>query len=124
MIYLILALGVIPTVVGHSTLNYCMRHMRGQVVSILSLFQFVFVAVMAYLIWRKLPIWALYPACALLVTGAVIVLKHQPGADNTSPAPSANTPPAPPGSTPGGTSGHESRPTGPAPTRKCGSDEV
>jgi len=73
---LILALGAIPTVVGHSTLNYCMRHMRGQVVSILSLFQFVFVAVMAYLLWDKVPIHALYPACALLIAGAVIVLRY------------------------------------------------
>ena len=123
-VLLILGLGVIPTVVGHSTLNYCMRHMRGQVVSILSLFQFVFVGIMAYLIWRKLPIWALYPACALLITGAVIVLKHQPGADNTSPAPSTNTPPTPPGSAPGGTPGHDSPPTGSTPTRKCRGDEV
>ena len=75
-ILLILGLGLIPTVIGHSTLNYCMRHMRGQVVSILSLFQFVFVGIMAYFIWGKLPIWALYPACALLITGAVIVLKY------------------------------------------------
>lgn len=75
-IMLILGLGVIPTIVGHSTLNYCMRHMRGQLVSILSLFQFVFVAIMAYLIWGKVPIHALYPACALLIAGAVIVLKH------------------------------------------------
>ena len=74
-ILLILGLGIIPTVIGHSTLNHCMRQMRGQVVSILSLFQFVFVAVMAYVIWRELPIWALYPACALLIAGAVIVLR-------------------------------------------------
>ena len=81
-ILLILGLGVIPTVVGHSTLNYCMRHMRGQVVSILSLFQFVFVAIMAYVIWRELPIWALYPACALLIAGAVIVLRfHRAGGE-------------------------------------------
>ena len=83
-ILLILGLGVIPTVIGHSTLNYCMRHMRGQVVSILSLFQFVFVAIMAYLIWGTVPIWALYPACALLITGAVIVLKYHRTTDDAS----------------------------------------
>jgi len=75
-IMLILGLGVIPTIVGHSTLNYCMRHMRGQLVSILSLFQFVFVAIMAYFLWGDMPVLALYPACALLITGAVIVLKY------------------------------------------------
>lgn len=75
-IQLILTLGVVPTVIGHSALNYCMRHMRGQVVSILSLFQFVFVGIMVYMIWGDLPVRALYPACALLIVGAVIVLKY------------------------------------------------
>ena len=75
-VLLILALGIVPTVVGHSTLNYCMRCMRGQVVSILSLFQFVFVGIMQIVLLDTLPVWALYPACALLITGAVIVLRH------------------------------------------------
>ncbi len=75
-VLLILGLGVIPTVVGHSALNYCMRHMRGQVVSILTLFQFVFAGAMGYVFYDIVPIRALYPACVLLIAGAVIVLKY------------------------------------------------
>ena len=80
-ILLILGLGVIPTVIGHSSLNYCMRHMRGQVVSILTLLQFIFAGAMGYLFFGIIPAWALYPAGALLIAGAVIVLKTHRATD-------------------------------------------
>ncbi len=74
-IAVILGLGLVPTVIGHSVLNYSMKHLRGQVVSILNLGQFVFAGVMAYFIYNEVPSWALYLAAAAMLAGAGIVLK-------------------------------------------------
>jgi len=39
---MLIGLGIIPTVMGHSVLNHCMHLLRGQTVSIFNLGQFVF----------------------------------------------------------------------------------
>ena len=75
----ILALGIIPTVMGHSILNYSMKHLRGQVVSITILGQFIFAGAMAYWILSEIPCWSFYPASVLVVGGAVLVLRFAPG---------------------------------------------
>lgn len=72
---MILGLALVSTVMGHSILNYCLKHMRGQVVSIINLFQFVFAGMMAVVIFGEAPAWAFYPASALVVAGVIIVLK-------------------------------------------------
>jgi len=75
---LILGLGLVPTVMGHSILNYSMKHLRGQVVSILNLGQFVLAGVMAYFIYAESPSWSLYVAAGVLVAAAIVVLRlHQ-----------------------------------------------
>ncbi len=76
-IAMILGLALVSTAMGHSILNFCLKHMRGQVVSIINLFQFVYAGIMAVIIWGKdeAPSWAFYPASALVVAGAIIVLK-------------------------------------------------
>jgi drug/metabolite transporter (DMT)-like permease len=80
---MILGLALVSTAMGHSILNYCLKHMRGQVVSIINLFQFVYAGIMAVIIWGKdeAPSWAFYPASALVVAGAIIVLKVRRRAD-------------------------------------------
>lgn len=75
-VLLILGLGLVPTVLGHSILNYAMKHMRGQVVSILNMGQFIFAAVMAYFIYAEVPGWPLYAASALVVSGAILVVNQ------------------------------------------------
>jgi drug/metabolite transporter (DMT)-like permease len=72
---LILGLGLVPTVMGHSILNYSMKHLRGQVVSILNLGQFVLAGVMAYFIYAESPSWSLYVAGGVTVAAAVVVLR-------------------------------------------------
>lgn len=72
---MILGLALVSTAMGHSILNYCLKHMRGQVVSIINLFQFVFAGIMAVVIFGEAPAWAFYPASALVVVGTIIVLK-------------------------------------------------
>lgn len=69
----IVCLAVIPTVIGHSILNYSMKHLRGQVVSILTMGQFVFAGVLAYLVFGQVPHWSLYASGALLMVSGVIV---------------------------------------------------
>ncbi len=70
----LLGLALLPTVIGHSLLNWAMRHLRGQTVMILNLGQFVFVAVMAYYQFGQAPRGHFYIASALVISGAVIVI--------------------------------------------------
>ena len=77
---LILGLAVLPTIFGHSSLNYAMKHMRGQVVSLLNMGQFLFAGVLAYVFFNEIPVSLFYPACLLLILGAVIAIwKHPQG---------------------------------------------
>ncbi len=78
-ILLIVALTIIPTVIGHSILNYSVKHMRGQLVGIINLFQFVFVGVMAWYVGEKTPAWTIAPAAALVLSGAIIAVRSQKG---------------------------------------------
>ncbi len=77
---MILGLALLPTILGHSTLNYCMKHMRGQFVSIATLGQFIFAGLMAYAYpgLRETPDAGFYPAAVLVVVGAAIALRATP----------------------------------------------
>jgi drug/metabolite transporter (DMT)-like permease len=56
-----------------------MKHLRGQVVSILNVLQFVSAGIMAYFIREEVPAATFYPASALVLVGTIIVLRHQRG---------------------------------------------
>ena len=75
---LLLAIAVIPTVLGHSLLNYSMRHFRGQVVGIVNLSEFIFAGIVAYLLWTELPAWAFYVTCPMVIAGAALALRAMP----------------------------------------------
>jgi drug/metabolite transporter (DMT)-like permease len=87
----IVGLAVVPTVLGHSALNWSMRHIRGQVVGVVNLGQFIFAGVMGYLLLRppEVPPWTFYPAAALVVAGAYLALRATPA---RLPAPPAEAP--------------------------------
>lgn len=85
-VLLVLGLGIVPTVFGHSILNWSMKHLRGQVVSILNMGQFIFAGVMAFFIFGETPQWTFVPASALLIFSALLVVLAQ------RPAESAATP--------------------------------
>jgi drug/metabolite transporter (DMT)-like permease len=70
----ILGLALVPTVLGHSIVNWAFRHIRGQTVVILNLGQFVFAGVLGFLLLQELPSPALYPASLLVICGALIVI--------------------------------------------------
>ena len=73
--WLLLALAVVPTIVGHSLLNAAMKHFRGNVVSVCNVGQFVFAGVLAWIVFGELPKAAFWPAALLVVVAAIIALR-------------------------------------------------
>jgi drug/metabolite transporter (DMT)-like permease len=69
-----LGLGLIPTVFGHTILNYSLQHFRGQVVSVTNLFQPLFAGFLGFLIFREAPRPVFYLAAGLIAAGVLIVL--------------------------------------------------
>ncbi|MGC4032386.1 MAG: DMT family transporter [Tepidisphaeraceae bacterium] len=74
-ILLLLGLGLIPTVIGHSIMNWCIQHLRGQVVSVANLGQFVVAGVIAVFQFGEVPTLAFYVASVLIIAGSVIVIR-------------------------------------------------
>ena len=70
----ILGLGIIPTVIGHSILNYSMKHLRGQLVSIVNLSQFIFAGVMGYFFMGEVVHINFFISGSFVVGGAFIVI--------------------------------------------------
>ena len=77
---LVLGLAVIPTVVGHTSLNYCMRRMRGQSVVLACLSQFIFAGILAFFLLGEIPAVMFYPASILVVAGSIIAIWFGPSA--------------------------------------------
>jgi drug/metabolite transporter (DMT)-like permease len=73
-ILLILGLGLVPTVLGHTILNYSMKFFRGQVVSITNLAQLLFAGLLGYLIFMERPQAIFYLSAALILAGVVVAL--------------------------------------------------
>ncbi len=73
-VLLILGLGLIPTVVAHTVLNYSMKFFRGQVVSIANLGQILFATLMGFLIFQEVPPLVFYLAAAFIIAGVLVVL--------------------------------------------------
>jgi len=86
---LILGLALVPTLAGHSLLNGAMRRLRGQVVSLCNVSQFLFAGVMGYFLFGEIPPLAFYVATALAVAGVALVILAEPAA-----AASPSSPPA------------------------------
>lgn len=74
---LLVALALVPTIMGHSILNYSLKHFRGQVVSVVNLLQFLFAGTMAYLIFAEVPHVVFFAAAGLVILGAWVVLRKQ-----------------------------------------------
>ena len=73
-----LGLIVVPTIIGHSIMNYSMKHIRGQIVSLVNLGQFIFAGVMAFYWLAETPDWSFYAASAVIVIGAAVALRATP----------------------------------------------
>ncbi|MDR3575555.1 MAG: DMT family transporter [Anaerolineaceae bacterium] len=81
-----LGLGLIPTVFGHTILNYSMKYIRGQVVSVTNLSQPIFSSILGFFIFGERPQAVLYFSAAFILVGILIVLssghsnRNQPAA--------------------------------------------
>jgi drug/metabolite transporter (DMT)-like permease len=71
---LIVGLGIIPTIFGHTILNYSMKYFRGQVVSVTNLSQPVFAGVMGFFLFGEMPRPIFLIAAAVIFAGVLIVL--------------------------------------------------
>jgi drug/metabolite transporter (DMT)-like permease len=70
----ILGLGIIPTVFGHTILNYSLKFFRGQVVSVTNLSQPLFSGVLGFIFFSEIPLPVMYLAAVLIFMGILIVL--------------------------------------------------
>jgi len=75
-IFAILGLGIVSTVVGHSALNFSMKHFRGQTVSIINLGEFIFAGVIGYFLLGEVPHALFYVSGFLVSGGAALVLLY------------------------------------------------
>ena len=76
-ILLILGLGIVPTVFGHSLINYCMQQLRGQIVSLATPSQFIFAGIMAYFFFSEIPKWTFYISSILILAGIFTAIKFK-----------------------------------------------
>ncbi|MGY8689201.1 MAG: EamA family transporter, partial [Verrucomicrobiales bacterium] len=70
----VIALTLIPTIIGHGLLNYAMKHTRGQVVAVASQTQFIFAGTAAYFVFGTVPALTFYPSCLLAIVGTGFIL--------------------------------------------------
>ena len=70
-------LGLLPTVVGHGSMNYALKKLRGQVVGIANLAQVIFAGLLAFLLLDEVPLATFYPASLLIAFGVVLVVRQR-----------------------------------------------
>lgn len=71
---LILGLGIVPTVFGHTILNYSLKFFRGQVVSVTNLSQPIFAGVSGYFLFGEAPKPLFFLAAVIILAGVLTVL--------------------------------------------------
>lgn len=71
---MVVALGCIPTVIGHSLMNRAMGELRPQAVSIAALGNVPLAAAMAWLLWREMPTPAFWVAGAACIIAIAMVV--------------------------------------------------
>lgn len=69
-----LGLGLVPTVIGHTVMNFAMQHLSGQVVSVFTMFQFVFAGIMSYYFFNELPSRTFYFVSLLLTISGIMAM--------------------------------------------------
>ncbi len=75
---LLVGLAVLPTIFGHSLLNLSLRHLRGQIVSLCNVSQFVFAGLMAFFLFNEHPAALFYLSSAIVVAGIALVVFATP----------------------------------------------
>ncbi len=73
-ILFMVGLGLIPTVFGHTILNFSLKHFRGQVVSVTNLAQPLFAGLMGFIFFNEKPRPVYYLAAGMIFAGILIVV--------------------------------------------------
>jgi len=73
-VLLFFGLALLPTVGGHTILNYSMKFFRGQVVSVANVGQIVFATILGFLIFGEIPPLTFYLTAALIISGVLVTL--------------------------------------------------
>jgi len=73
---IIIGMGLIPTITGHSILNHSMKNLPSQVVSLFNLWQFFFAGLMAFFFFHEVPSLSFIVAVPLVLGGAFLVLRR------------------------------------------------
>jgi drug/metabolite transporter (DMT)-like permease len=76
----ILGLAFVPTVLGHSIINWALQHIRGQAVVVLNLAQFIFAGCLGFLLLNEVPSHLFYFASTLVIIGAIVVIQRNTSA--------------------------------------------
>lgn len=79
--WFVLGLTVVPTVFGHSILNWGMKHLRGQLVAVMNLAQFIFAGLLAAWLLDEIPGKLFAIAATMVVLGAIVSIVTQPRKD-------------------------------------------
>ncbi|TLD71244.1 DMT family transporter [Phragmitibacter flavus] len=72
--FCLVGLAVVPTILGHGLAMAALRVLRGQVVAVMSLGQFLTAGLMAWWVFGEQPHGLFYVAAALVVTGCAVVI--------------------------------------------------
>lgn len=73
-ILLFVGLAFIPTIGGHTILNYSMKNFRGQVVSVANLGQILFAALLGFLFFGEIPGPTFYITAFLIIGGVLVTI--------------------------------------------------
>ena len=72
---MIVLLTVVPTIGGHTILNFSMQKFSGQTVSIINMGAFIFAGIIAYFIYMEIPTTEFYIASLLFLLSIWLVMK-------------------------------------------------
>lgn len=72
---MLLLLAVVPTIGGHTILNFSMQKFSGQTVSIINMGAFIFAGIIAYFIYTEIPTTEFYIASLLFLLSISLVMK-------------------------------------------------
>ncbi len=76
--WLVVGLACVPTILGHTLLNYSVRFLRGQVVGLCNAAQFIFPATLAAFAFREYPSATFYAASVIVLSGIALVIFSVP----------------------------------------------
>ncbi len=72
------ALAVVPTLLGHNLSMVALRVLRGQLVAVMSLGQFITAGLLAWMVFGEVPHAPFYVAAVLVVTGCAMAIFSKP----------------------------------------------